>query len=418
MKIRILSLGCRLNMAEIQSVSTELQDCGHEIVTTGPADVYIVNSCSVTVTSERKTRKLVYQSLREMGSDPAARVIVTGCGAGEERCVDNVYYLSNDYKYLIPELVTDWNLFDSLDVSMASRFQYRPALKSSRTRINLKVQDGCDNFCSYCIIPFVRGAPVSRSLTDITDEFRELVAAGYREFLLAGVMVGHYRDGNADLAGLVEHLLGQEGDFRLHLSSLSPPSMTPWLINLLEHDKMVRHLNLSLQSGSDRILTKMNRRYTRRDYLDTIEDIRKKMPLFNFTTDIIVGFPGETKEDHDDTLACITEAGFSHIHTFRYSPRPGTAAAAMEDTVSESIKSERSAEVISLYTGQKRRYYGLFDGGTSRFLSERFRSGITRGFNEYYVPVAVQEKLERSRFHIVRTTLNQDGSGLTGTVEK
>src|SRR6056297_3477823 len=187
MKIKISSLGCRLNQAEIQSVITRLKDFGHTIVPGNrDADVVIVNSCVVTHTSERKTRNLVSRALREMDTVQAGMIIVTSCYASRVERDGNVFYVPNDYKYLIPDLVENPSLFDSLEEKPAERFSFPPATRSSRTRINLKIQDGCDNYCAYCIIPYVRGGPVSRPADEILDEFRILLDAGYREFLLTG----------------------------------------------------------------------------------------------------------------------------------------------------------------------------------------------------------------------------------------
>ena len=179
---------------------------------------------------------------------------------------------------------------------------------------------------------------------------------------------------------------------------------------------MVKHLHLSLQSGSDRVLRNMNRPYTREEYRALTERIRSAVPDFNFTTDVIVGFPGETEEDFADTLDLVRAVGFSHVHTFRYSPRPGTAAAAMGDPVPEKVKTERSSAVIGLNAGQKPAYYARFSGRETRFLSERCRGGVTTGFNEYYVPIEVAEKLPRNRFFTVATRLDPGKSVLTGEV--
>ncbi len=416
MRIKIQSLGCRLNQAEIQSVSTRLQKSGHTIVTDGDADAYIINTCAVTLISERKTRKLIYQAQRSAEPNPEALIIVTGCAAGEERREGNTYYLSNDYKYRIPEIIDNRDLFDGITCDDADRFGFHTPVKSSRTRVNIKIQDGCDNFCSYCIIPFVRGRPVNSPSEKIIRECLELLNEGYKELILTGVMVGNYQDGTTGFDMLVEKILALPGSFRLHLSSLSPQSVTERLINLTGHDKLVRHISLSLQSGSDKILRAMNRRYTGEDYCKTVDAIKKIDPAFNFTTDLIVGFPGETEEDFEDSLDLIKRINFSHIHTFRYSPRPGTKAAEMTETVPEEIKRERSRRVIELYLKQKEEYHRQFDNRESVFISERSRDGITAGFNEYYIPVSVNAPLRRNRFYKIRTSMGNDPERLDAEV--
>nr|HPG51029.1 MiaB/RimO family radical SAM methylthiotransferase [Spirochaetota bacterium] len=329
MKFRILSLGCRLNQSEIQSVSTALQENGHKPATGDDAEVVIINSCAVTQRSERKTRQLIYRAAGEPSGPGGKRIIVTGCVPGELRREGNIYYVPNDYKHRIPEIITRWEDFGEPEPELGARFSFTPPVRSSTSRVYLKIQDGCDNFCSYCIVPLVRGAPQSKPADRVAGELARLLEAGYREIVLSGVMIGNYRDGETDLAALVARLLSAEGRYRVHLTSISPLSVNPALIDLLSHEKIVRHLHLSLQSGSDRILAAMNRHYTRAAYRELTDRIRGGIPDFNFTTDVIVGFPGETGADFEDTLGLIRDAGFSHVHTFRFSPRPGTKAALM-----------------------------------------------------------------------------------------
>ena len=419
MKIKIETLGCRLNQSEIQSVSTVLLERGHEITRADDADVFIINSCSVTSRSEGKTRRLIAKAVHGTGAAGAdCKIIIAGCMAGRLHKDGNIYYVPNDYKSLIPDLVGDWSLFNAFESHPGSRFKFEPPLRSSTNRVNLKIQDGCDSFCSYCIVPIVRGKPQSKPAGQVKEEFSRLVHAGYKEIILTGVMIGQYRDGGTDLAGLTEGLLSTDGRFRIHLTSLTPVYLSAKLMDLFGHGNMVKHLHLSLQSGSNRVLKRMNRPYTREEYILLTESVRKKNPDFNLTTDVIVGFPGETEDDFRDTIDLVKEAGFSHVHTFRYSQRPGTRAADMEDTVPETVKKERSREIISLSGIQKREYYSRFHGRESILLTERTRSGITSGFNEYYAPVEVKAKLPRNEFFTVVTALEPGKSRLTGTIER
>ncbi len=414
MKIKISSLGCRLNRSEIDSVITRLQEDGHEIVNSDDADIFIVNSCAVTGTSDRKTRKLVNQA-RRAAAGRGARVIVTGCGSDPDREEENALYISNDYKYLIPEIIREPELFATLKKRGPDRFGFPAPVRQLRTRVNLKIQDGCDNYCSYCIVPYVRGGPVSKPYGSVIREFDSLIEAGYKEIVLSGIVIGMYESEGKDIAGVFKELLERDGDFRLHCTSFSPHLVTDRLKDIFAHPKMVKHIHLSLQSGSDHVLDKMGRRYTRSEYLAVVEDLRERVPLMNFTTDVIVGFPGETEEDFRQTLDLVREARFSHIHTFRYSPRPGTAAAEMKDTVPERVKTDRSDAVIELYLKQKVDYHRLFDGGESVFLSERYSDGRMTGFNEYYVPVEVREKLPGNRFFHVKTSYDPERVCLDGT---
>lgn len=400
-------------MAELESITTELLQRGHTLSSLEESDVHIINSCGVTVRSDRKTRGLLNRATS--GMKPEGRVLLVGCGASENRQEGKISFITNDYKYLVPDIAENPDLINKLDEYPPERFRYPAATMAQRNRINIKIQDGCNRFCSYCIIPYLRGKPVSRKSSDILQEVAFLVNEGYHEFLLTGVMIGHYHHETTDLATLVQQLLEIKGSFRIHLSSIAPDSVTPQLLRLMAHPKMVKHMNLSLQSGSNSILTRMNRRYTREEYQEIVTSLRQIDPLFNITTDIIVGFPGEEEDDFNDTLQLVQSVGFSHIHTFRYSPRPGTAAAEWGDPVHESEKKERSSRIIETCNRHKEEYYSHFDGKISRFLSEQIRNGETTGFNEYYVPLSVKDSLERNTFYDVRLRYDSDLKKIIGT---
>ncbi len=417
MKIKISSLGCRLNQSEIQSISTSLMEMGHEITRSDDADVIIINSCAVTRRSEQKTRQLVNRAVKSRRDRRSpGTIIVAGCVANAVLKEDGVIYVPNDYKHLIPDLIADPEILDRPGRDRGGRFHYPAPVKTSACRVNLKIQDGCDNFCSYCIVPLVRGAPQCKPAGRVMEEFARLIGAGYREIVLTGAMIGKYGDGGLDLAGLIGRLAAVKGEFRIHLTSLSPVYVTPELIGLLAGERLVKHLHLSLQSGSDAVLARMNRHYRRGEYLSITERIRGRIPDFNLTTDVIVGFPGETEKEFADTLDLVRDVGFSHVHAFRYSPRPGTAAYLMDDSVPGAEKIRRSRALIARCAGQKREYYGRFNGRRSLFLSERTRAGVTSGFNEYYVPVEVPEQLARNRFFTVTTLLDRERPVLTGRV--
>lgn len=389
MRIRIDTLGCRLNQAEMQSLATVLTGRGHQIVTGGAADAVVINSCVVTTQSERKTRALIARALRGGAEGAPPRVVVTGCFAEEVRREAGVVFLSNDYKHRIADVLETWDPEALPGPAEADRFALPAALRAGTTRVNLKIQDGCANHCAYCIIPRVRGVPRSKPRAQIVEECAALIGAGYREIVLAGVMVGNYRDGDHDLAALLAALLELPGSFRLHLSSLSPAAVTPALLELVTHEKLVRHLHLSLQSGSDRVLARMNRRYAAADYRAIVAALRGRDGAFNLTTDVIVGFPGEDEDDLAATLSLMRDAAFSHVHTFRFTPRPGTAAASMDGVVAEAVKNRRSRAVMRLAAELKDDYYRSMDGREGTFLAERgYRNGLTRGFTDYYVPCA------------------------------
>ncbi len=419
MKIKIESLGCRLNTAEIESVSTELQRMGHSITSSDNADIHIINACAVTSSSEATTRRLTSRALRNMESSGHGYVIVAGCGTGEPRVEGRVCYISNDLKSRIPEIVGSIEATGVPELGLpGSRFGYAPALKSSTTRANLKIQDGCDSFCSYCYIPYLRGAPVSAGAREVLSSFTSLVEAGYREIVLTGVMVGAYNSGGSGLPGILEKLLEVDGDFRIHLSSISPVYVDDRLIDLTTHSKFVKHLSISLQSGSADILKAMNRHYTPDEYMKTIEKLRSHDPLFSVTTDLIVGFPGETDSDFRDSLRIMSESGFSNTHIFRYSPRPGTKAYELKDPVPDILKKERSAEARELALRLRKEYVSGLSGKPVRVLTEKPKNNISSGFNEYYIETDFDRELSVNEFYTVKASVHESGLKLRGAVNE
>jgi threonylcarbamoyladenosine tRNA methylthiotransferase MtaB len=416
-KIKIASLGCRLNQSEIESVSTRLQNMGHEIAKDDTADIYIINSCSVTGKSEKKVRNLISRTRESASARENIKIIVTGCSSDDFSGSPDIFFVPNDYKYLIPEIINNNLSLADIIKKTPSRFDYSAPVKSSTVRANLKIQDGCDNFCSYCIIPYLRGKPDSKPSDKILSEFGELLNNGYKEIVLTGVNIGKYNYDKMGLAGLVEKILANHNsDFRLHLTSLDPVSSCDRLIGLYKDPRMVKHLHLSLQSGSDSVLKRMNRPYTRDNYIRVTEKIKQAAADFNFTTDVIVGFPGETEDEFNDTISLAKEVGFSHIHTFRYSPRKGTRAYNMSSLVDEKIKKERSRIITRTALTLKKDYYRKFNSRRTVFLSEKSKENITTGFNNYYIPVETEGHLSPNCFYEVITEFNEKKYKLSGTV--
>lgn len=412
LKIKISTMGCRLNEYEIQSIITELVQCGHEITEDSNADIEIINTCVVTQKSEAKSRNLISRS--ERSGIPQKKTIVAGCFAKKLKKEGGTVFLPNDYKNLIPQIIANWDLIDQIETLESSRFKYLPPVDATTTRVNLKIQDGCARFCSYCIIPLVRGKPVSKSREEALKELKTLIESGYKEIILTGISIGQYESENTKLSDLLELFLDQPGEFRIHLSSLDPDMVDEKLLGLLPHPKLVKHLHLSLQSGSNLVLKAMNRRYTREQYLAITEKIRLADPGFNLTTDLIVGFPGETDQCHADTIDLINRAGFSHIHTFRFSPRPLTTAAKFKQTVSESLKKKRSFEIMEITERLKADYFQKINGKHLIFLGETISSKKTFGHCNYYLPIDVYEKLERNRFYNIKAKYDPKENKLTG----
>ena len=267
-------------------------------------------------------------------------------------------------------------------------FGFEAVDQSLHTRTSIKVQDGCDNFCTYCIVPSVRGKAVSRPLDEILENIRRVVANGFREIVITGVNIGRYDDNGITIEKAIERIAELPGDFRIRISSLEPDGFGPDFHRLFEHPKMAPHLHLCIQSGSDPILLKMRRMYTVSSFMEIIDTFRDHMPDFNFTTDVIVGFPGETEEDFTQTLDVVRRAQFTHVHTFRYSRRKGTRADRMEDQLEERIKVERSDVIRKLSFENRLEYMRQMVGKRQRILIEKAGpEGMASGYGEHYLPV-------------------------------
>jgi threonylcarbamoyladenosine tRNA methylthiotransferase MtaB len=401
------TLGCRLNAAETEALATDFARAGWRIGSWDkPADAYIVNTCTVTGQADRKSRNLIGQAARRGGI-----VVATGCFVERARDElegrgDVTYVVDNTRKARLFELVDAHFRGEVVAPSALSAdlFGYSAAGRVTRTRSAIKIQDGCDNFCSFCIIPFVRGRAASRPADLVVDEARRLADSGARELVITGVNLGRYSHEGTDLAALLERVLEVPGDFRVRISSLEPEPLGDRFTELFAHEKMCPHLHLCLQSGSDRVLLAMRRTYRLADYLALAGRLRSRYPLFNLTTDIIVGFPGETDADFEASCRVARDMGFGHIHTFRYSRREGTRAARMEAQVDERVKNERSEAIRRISVETKRQYRQRLLGATQRVLVEK--AGATaRGYGEHYVPVALRlPSARRNEVHEVRLT--------------
>ncbi|MBN1415611.1 MAG: tRNA (N(6)-L-threonylcarbamoyladenosine(37)-C(2))-methylthiotransferase MtaB [Bacteroidales bacterium] len=392
-KVAFKTLGCRLNQFETDSLLTDFYKADYEIVNfTEKADVYIINTCTVTSQSDRKSKTYINQAARN-SHNPL--VIVTGCLATSQKEYledrgDIVYVVENPNKsqlFTLVEAHFTGDILHPFDLKQ-DLFNFTVAEKSFHTRSMIKIQDGCDNFCSYCIVPFVRGRAVSRPVDDIVHHVQQMVSLGFKEVVLTGVNISRYWYEGTDFEGLLEKIVIIPGDFRVRISSIEPEALGERLVDLFSYEKLCPHLHLCIQSGSDRILQKMARMYTVSDYYALSEKLRRRCPLFNLTTDVIVGFPGETDRDFDETCRVIRDIGFSHVHTFKYSVRKGTRAEKMPDHVHEKIKSERSEIVRKISDENKLKYYTCFIGKRQNVLVEKItRQGFAKGFGEYYLPV-------------------------------
>jgi threonylcarbamoyladenosine tRNA methylthiotransferase MtaB len=413
--IAFKTLGCRLNQYETDALVSEFRKQGYTVVPFHEeAEMYIINTCTVTNQSDHKSRNMISQAIRRR---EGATVIVTGCMANHfreqlEQQEGVTYVVENDRKSSIVSLAEAHFHGEMVSPALfpADKFHFPLTDHSFHTRSLIKIQDGCDNFCSYCIIPRVRGRAVSRPAGEILDNIRQVTDAGFREVVLTGVNITRYRHEQMNFEDLVEKILALPGDFRLRISSIEPEGFGEKLYNLFAHPKLTPHLHLCLQSGSDTVLKRMRRKYTVSVFMEMAESIRKRYPDFNFTTDIIVGFPGETDEEFAASVQVAREARFSHIHTFKFSKRDGTPAARMADQVPEKVKTERSRIIREVSLQNRLAYFRSMLGRRQDVLFEKRGRAYSLGYGEHYLPVAVDAPVVPNTMAGVRLTGIEEGS--------
>lgn len=365
-KIAFYTLGCKVNQADTASMEEIFRAAGYEIVDFNkPADIYLINTCVVTNTGQRKSRQIINRAVR---NHPLSLVVVTGCypqtAADEVRAIEGVdVIIGNQERGRIVELVEESLLSKKSKVldnvqkmTVDTKFEeLGVGTETDKTRAFLKIQEGCNQYCTYCIIPYARGPLRSRSLDSIREEVGKLVAAGYKEVVLIGIHLGCYgkelvkNDKHITLYDAVQAALSVEGVCRLRLGSLESVEVEPRLLELMANEpRLCKHLHLPLQSGCDKILKAMHRPYDTARFQALLKDIRAQVPDVAITTDIIVGFPGETEEDFATTLEFARQCGFAKMHIFPYSKRKGTPAESMPDQVDEAVKSERAARLAAV----------------------------------------------------------------------
>jgi len=412
-----LSLGCKVNSYETEAMRGMFEAAGYEIVDFKTiADVYVVNTCTVTNIADRKSRQMLHQAKKR---NPKAIIAAVGCyvQASEEAlltdsAVDLV--VGNNKKADIVQMVErckDTNEKEELVIDINEQMDYEELnviTTMEKTRAFIKIQDGCNRFCSYCIIPYVRGRVRSRKEEEILVEITELVKKGYKEIVLTGIHISSYGsdftqkqnenqselDSNL-LANLIMKIGKIDGIERIRLGSLEPRIITEQFLNIISKVKQFcPHFHLSLQSGSDSVLNRMNRKYTAQEYYERVLLIRNYYDLPAFTTDIIVGFPGESQEEFKQTIEFVKKVGFYQIHVFKYSKRAGTKAAVMQSQVSEEIKSKRSNELISIAEQLSKEYKASFLGKIEQVLFEEEITIENRryqvGHTERYLKLAVE----------------------------
>lgn len=407
-RVAFKTLGCRLNQYETDALVSEFDKAGYELVDyKEKADVVVVNTCTVTNQSDHKSRNTISQAAAR---NKGAVVVVTGCMAenykqqleGEEKIT---YVVDNKRKSSILPLVEAHFSGEIIHPEKvdADVFNYQPVKKSLHTRSAVKIQDGCDNYCTFCIIPSVRGRAVSRPVDQILDNVKRTIDNGFKELVVTGVNIGRYESEGLRFENVLEQILEVSGDFRVRISSLEPDGFGDGFVHLFDHPKLMPHLHLCLQSGSDKVLLRMRRMYSRKQFARVVETFRTKYPDFNFTTDIIVGFPGETDADFQETIDAVREFQFSHVHTFKYSVRKGTRAERMDEQVPEKLKNERSAIIRQLSNENKLNYYQSLIGRSQHVLVEKATKIRASGYGDLYVPVEFSfVGIEKNSIHEIK----------------
>ena len=414
MKVKGISLGCKVNTYEMEFILSSFKDKGYEI-TDDIADIYIINTCSVTNMSDAKSRKVINRVVRE---NPNAITVVMGCmiEANKDYSNDDVsIIIGNKDKNKVVDLVEEYlkneenikRLYPDFDSEFEDMFITN---MEGRTRAFVKIQDGCENFCSYCIIPYTRGKCRSKDKDTVLKEINTLVNNGYQEIVLTGIHTGHYgEDSGVTFPSLLSEIIKINNLKRLRISSIEITELNDDFIEIFKNsDVIVPHLHIPLQAGSNEILKAMNRKYDVDYYRNKIKELRSIKPDLSITTDIIVGFPGETDELFNETLSFAKEIGFSKIHVFPYSRRSGTKADSMTNQIDEHIKKERVNQLIKLSDELEIKYLDSFINKEVEVLIERDQEGSSTGHTGNYLEVKVMEELEHNKIYQVIVTSRSD----------
>ena len=404
MRVYLESVGCKLNQSEIEALARGFVQAGYQLAQASEeADLCVVNTCTVTQVADRKSRQLIRRLRR---ANPTARLIVTGCYAEmcpqELKAIDEVdLIVGNQDKERLVELTEGLGWESGSSKAPTSNLQLPTSnfqFPMGHTRAFVKIQDGCNNRCAYCIVPLARGRERSRPRRDILEEIEALVAAGYKEVVLTGVHIGGYgRDLGTSLSQLVEAILTETTMPRLRLSSIESWDLEPSLLRLWENPRLCRHLHLPLQSGCDVTLQRMGRRYTTSLYAHLVDAARRSVPDLAVTTDVIVGFPGETAEEFAASLSFVEEMEFARTHVFKYSARPGTAAAEMSRQVPFAEKRKRSEAMLELAKRSNQRFHRRFLGRRMEVLWETLCKDDKQawsGLTDNYIRVMTSSELD------------------------
>lgn len=393
MKFYIYTLGCKVNTYESNIMRDNLLNSGYIEGSIDNSDIYIINTCTVTNTSDNKSLKVIRRVLRE---HPEAITIAVGCmvQVNSELLKDLgvSIVLGNKDKSKIVDYIQQYkinkrNITDIVDI-MGVEFEDMCLNNFNKARAFVKIEDGCENYCSYCIIPYARGKVRSKKPEKALEEIKKLVKDGHKEIVLTGIHTGHYNYQDCSFADLLRQIIKIDGLKRLRISSIEITEITDEIIDLFkESDILVDHMHIPLQSGSNEILKSMNRKYDKQYFIDKIEKIRKVRPDISITTDVIVGFPGETDELFKETMETIKKIKFSKIHVFPFSLRKGTKAEELPNHIDNTIKKKRVKELINLSKELEIEYMNKFINKEMSFLPEIYKDGYLIGHTGNYLQI-------------------------------
>lgn len=408
MKVNIYTLGCKVNFYESNLMKEKLIDAGYIYTDMDDSDIVIINTCSVTNTADNKSLKAARHA-----AGLGKNVIVVGCSSqNKEEAYEKIdgvnVILGNKGKSDIVSYIQKYfdkneRIIGVSDIQKVS-FEEMKVNNFDKTRAFVKIQDGCNNYCSYCIIPYLRGDVRSKKSDDVINEVKSLIESGHKEIVLTGIHTGHYgSDINESFAGLLKKLVKIDGLLRLRISSVEITELNDEFLDVLKNSQvLVDHIHIPLQSGSNTVLKRMNRKYDKDYFINKIDTIRSIRPDISITTDLIVGFPGETEDEFNETIDTLNKIKFSKIHVFPYSRRKGTPADLMDNQIDEKVKKERVSKIINLSKELEQDYFSKFIGKELVFIPEVYKNGYLIGHTGNYILVRAlgDEKLLKQDINV------------------
>lgn len=408
MKVGFYTLGCKVNTYESEYMQSLFKERGYTISDfNDDCDIYVINTCTVTNNSDKKDKKIINHIKT---NNPNSCIVVCGCfvESNKDYNFDGIDIVIGNYnKSKVVDLVEEYfknkkPIIEKQNIMTVPFEDMKIKHFEGRTRAFIKIQDGCENYCAYCIIPFVRGRCRSKKEEDVLNEINELVKNGYKEIVLTGIHTGSYgKDLNTNFSNLLEKILQIKDLERVRISSIEITELDDKFFELLKNEKLCNHLHVPLQNGSEEILKRMNRKYNKKEYEEIINHIRKVREDISISTDVIVGFPGETKEEFRENLDFIKKINFSKVHTFPYSKRNGTKASRMPDQIPNDIKKERVKEQIKLSDKLENDYFDSFVGKKEKVLIEKIEDGYAYGHTSNYLYLKLKGDYKKNEIYEV-----------------